>query len=131
MPIRLPLSVLLLGLAAAAGPVVANDDAAGFTRCMDAAGGVTAAMLDCIGHETRLQDARLNAEYRGTLDAVSPGQKTRLRDAQRLWVRYRDANCRFRADPDGGTLASVAAADCVRTMTTARASELARLRPQT
>ncbi len=98
---------------------------------MEAAGGVTARMLACIGDETRVQDARLNTEYRRTLTAVSKGEKTCLRDAQRLWVQYRDANCRFRADPDGGTLASVAASDCVMSMTTERASELACLRPQT
>mgnify|MGYP000875179357 CR=1 FL=1 len=132
IPSRIAVALLLVAGGSYAWSASAADDAsAGFSRCMDAGGGVTARMLDCIGTETRLQDARLNAEYRRTLAAVSPGQQTRLRAAQRLWIQYRDANCRFRADPDGGTLASVAAAECVRTMTTERASELARLRPQT
>ena len=50
-------------------------------------------------------------------------------DAQRLWLQYRDANCQFYADPDGGTAAGVAAADCVLQMTAGRARELAGLRP--
>ncbi|MFL6585366.1 MAG: lysozyme inhibitor LprI family protein [Luteimonas sp.] len=132
IPSRIAVALLLVAGCTCAGSASAADDtSAGFTRCMDAGGGVTARMLDCIGNETKLQDARLNAEYRGTLAAVSAGQQSRLRAAQRLWIQYRDANCRLRADPDGGTLASVAAADCVRMMTTERASELARLRPQT
>lgn len=131
IPSRIAITLLLAAGCSHMSPASAADDAsAGFTRCMDAGGGVTARMLDCIGNETKLQDARLNTEYRRTLAAVSSGQQTRLRAAQRLWIQYRDANCRFRADPDGGTLASVAAADCMRMMTTERASELARLQPQ-
>lgn len=134
MSIPYPLVFVLLLTTAGGHPSVAtaaDASSAGFKRCMDASGGVTAAMLDCIGNETAVQDARLNAEYRRTLAALPSGRQTDLRAAQRLWLQYRDANCGFYADPDGGTLASVAAADCVRMMTTERASELARLRPQT
>ncbi|WP_101926299.1 MULTISPECIES: lysozyme inhibitor LprI family protein [Luteimonas] len=133
MSIRLVALAAVLGAGALActSARAADDASAGFGRCMQGAGGVTADMLDCIGDETRLQDARLNTEYRDTMSAVSTGQQVRLRAAQRAWLQYRDANCRFRVDLDGGTLASVASADCVRTMTTERASELARLRPQT
>lgn len=128
-PLRTLLPAVLMALAVAhASPASAEDGSAAFTRCMDAAEGVTVDMLNCIDAEIVLQDARLNSEYRQTLASVSNGQQTRLRAAQRLWVQYRDANCAFRADPDGGTLATVMSVDCRRAMTTERADELARLR---
>ncbi|MET0328554.1 MAG: lysozyme inhibitor LprI family protein [Luteimonas sp.] len=133
-----PTSALLLGcfalVSATAAAVAAvpgeQSLSAGHGRCMKQSGGVTAKMLECIGNETRLQDARLNAEYRRTLAAVPAKRQAGLRATQRLWVQYRDANCRWHADPDGGTAAALAAADCVLTMTAARADELVRLRPE-
>jgi len=130
MSIRIPAAALLVCAAVASPHAAASEDSAAFSRCMGASGGVTVAMLDCIADETALQDARLNREYRGTMALLSAGQQTRLRAAQRLWVQYRDANCGFWADPDGGTLAGVAVADCVRMMTAERASELGRFRPE-
>ncbi|MDR6993228.1 lysozyme inhibitor LprI family protein [Luteimonas sp. 3794] len=131
-PFRSMFPLLVLAFATAhAAPAAAEDGSAGFMRCMDAAEGVTVDMLNCIDAEIVLQDARLNSEYRQTLAALTQGQQARLRTAQRLWVQYRDANCRFLADPEGGTLATVMSVDCRRQMTTERASELARLRPQT
>jgi len=128
-PLRTLFPAVLMALAIShASPAAAEDGSATFTRCMDAAEGVTVDMLNCIDAEIVLQDARLNSEYRQTLASVSNGQQTRLRAAQRLWVQYRDANCAFRADPDGGTLATVMSVDCSRAMTTERADELARLR---
>ncbi|MET0328962.1 MAG: lysozyme inhibitor LprI family protein [Luteimonas sp.] len=122
----------LLSLAVITAPVdaSASEDAPAFSRCMEASGGVTVAMLDCIAAETALQDARLNREYRDTLAMLSSGQQARLRTAQRSWVQYRDADCGFWADPDGGTAASLAVADCVRRMTAERASDVVRLRPE-
>ncbi|MCD9126925.1 lysozyme inhibitor LprI family protein [Luteimonas fraxinea] len=131
-PFRTVFPVVLLAFAMThATSAVADDASAGFTRCMDAAEGVTVDMLNCIDAETSLQDARLNSEYRRTLAAITTRQQARLRTAQRLWVQYRDANCAFLADPEGGTLATVMSVDCRRQMTTERASELARLRNQT
>ena len=128
-PLRTLFPAVLMALAIAhTSPASAEDGSAAFNRCMDAAEGVTVDMLNCIDAEIVLQDARLNSEYRQTLASVSNRQQTRLRAAQRLWVQYRDANCAFRADPDGGTLATVMSVDCRRAMTTERADELVRLR---
>jgi uncharacterized protein YecT (DUF1311 family) len=104
--------------------LAALADTKTFDACMDKAGGVTASMLDCIGAETDRQDARLNAAYKKLMGTLAPGRQASLKSAQRLWIGYRDANCAFRADPDGGTLAGVTAADCVLTMTRDRAQEL-------
>lgn len=86
------------------------------------------AMLDCLGAETRLQDARLNATYKLLMADVSAARKKQLQDAQRAWIKYRDANCGFYADPEGGTLANVSASDCMMQMTLHRAHELEMLR---
>ena len=96
----------------------------GYADCMGRSGGVTVDILDCIGAELETQDARLNGAYRSLGAGLSPARRQQLTDAQRLWIRYRDANCAFYADPDGGTLATVAANECVLRETSERASEL-------
>ena len=95
-----------------------------YHTCMDRSGGVTVEMLDCIGQELETQDARLNRAYRALGAQLSPARRQQLTAAQRLWIQYRDANCRFYADPDGGTLATVASNECVLRETSERAREL-------
>lgn len=100
----------------------------GFATCMDKSEGVTTSMLDCIAAETKAQDARLNKAYKELITQLTAKRKKQLQDAQRLWISYRDANCGFYADPDGGTMATVSAADCVMSMTAKRAIELESLK---
>lgn len=95
-----------------------------YSTCMERSGGVTAAMLDCISEELETQDARLNSAYRRLGTQLSPARKQQLTAAQRLWLQYRDANCGFYADPDGGTLSTVASNECFLRETAERAEEL-------
>ena len=95
-----------------------------FSACMASSGGVTAAMLDCIGDETTRQDLRLNSAYAELMTLLPPPRKTQLREAQRAWIKYRDAHCKFYADSDGGTMATLNASDCFRAATESRAKEL-------
>jgi len=95
-----------------------------FSACMDKSGGVTVDMLDCIGAETKRQDARLNKAYKEVMPQLSPARKKQLQDTQRAWIKYRDANCNFYADPDGGTMATVSSNDCFMSATASRAKEL-------
>ncbi|GAA5236017.1 DUF1311 domain-containing protein [Verticiella sediminum] len=101
----------------------ANESPA-YVACMDKAGGVTQGMMNCIQTEAERQDARLNAAYKALGERIGQARKDTLRDAQRAWLRYRDANCAFYDDPDGGTLARVAANVCVMRMSAQRADEL-------
>ncbi|EKV29236.1 hypothetical protein C882_0543 [Caenispirillum salinarum AK4] len=116
---------VLAALAVPAG-AVAQDD--GLTEkygaCMDASGGVTINMKECIWAEHERQDARLNAAYKHVMGLLSDDRKAALRTAQRAWIAYRDANCGFFADPMGGTLAGVLASDCMMSETAERAREL-------
>ena len=86
--------------------------------------GSTAEMVDCISAKTARWDKRMTIAYQQALrNAVSAQQHDQLRAAQRLWIQYRDANCLY-YDMGEGTIAKVDAAECVRSMTEARAREL-------
>ena len=61
----------------------------------------------------------------GLTGVVRPAaaESERLREAQRLWIRYRDANCAYYgAGP--GSIAAIEAAECLRSMTRSRTLEL-------
>ena len=119
-------SLLIAPAAAQTGTVPLS---ATFQACLDKSGGVTAEMHACISAEHERQDQLLNRNYQALVAELPPARKKQLQTAQRLWLQYRDANCHFYADPDGGTLAGIAAADCVLQMTASRARELVDLRP--
>ena len=86
----------------------------------------TLAQFECVSKETVLWDNMLNAEYqqlRGLLG--SEKKRIALRDAQRLWIKYRDADCGLaRVFYDGGTISTPIAANCVLRKTARRAIEL-------
>ena len=95
-----------------------------FNACMEKSGDTTQGMVECIGAETQRQDARLNKAYKALMANLSAERKKQLQEAQRVWIKFRDANCGFYYDPDGGSIARVNANDCVMTMTSNRAKEL-------
>ena len=98
-----------------------------YASCIDKSGGVTMGMIDCIVTETSRQDARLNRVYKKAMGALeSPERKKQLQTAQRAWIKFRDANCDFYYDPDGGSMARVSANQCVLTSTANRAQEIER-----
>jgi uncharacterized protein YecT (DUF1311 family) len=104
--------VLLVSL----GPAVAVAD----EKC----GGSTLEIVDCINADAQNWDKKLNAAYQAAMKRQSASQRERLRAAQRLWVQYRDANCRYYAMGEG-SIARIEAANCVRAMTRQRTTELA------
>lgn len=110
-----------------ASKVTANEPVHEFDACMDKSGGVTAVMLDCIGADTKRQDAALNKNYQAAIKTLSPDRRQKLIAAQRAWLAYRTAETNFTADPDGGTSAQVNSADEFRQMTAQRAEELDRV----
>ena len=95
-----------------------------FSVCMDKADGVTQNMVECIDAEIKRQDARLNKAYKALVADLNPERKKQLLEAQRAWLKFRDTNCAFYFDPEGGTIARVQAVDCMMTMTASRAKEL-------
>jgi uncharacterized protein YecT (DUF1311 family) len=131
MRAKYPTRIMFIGLAfgLAVGSVAAADRETSneYTSCLDKAGGVTVEMMDCIGAETKRQDARLNDNYKRLLSKLSANRKKALTEAQRAWISFRDANCRFYYDPDGGSLARVSASECTLNATADRAAELKQL----
>ncbi|WP_027994660.1 lysozyme inhibitor LprI family protein [Simplicispira psychrophila] len=95
-----------------------------YATCMDQSGGVTVGMIDCTTAETSRQDARLNRAYKTAMAAQSPERRKQLQTAQRAWIKFRDANCDFYNDPDGGSMARVSANQCMLTSTANRAQEI-------
>lgn len=103
----------------AAAPAAAAD------RCAAAAD--QTAMTACYEKALKTADAALNASYReieGRL-ADDPATKKRLVGAQKAWLAFRDAECRFSTSAvEGGSMAPTLTAICLQEMTAARTSEL-------
>lgn len=111
-------------LSIAAAPAVVHAAVPGSGSGSDCGqSGSTAAIVECRDAETKQWDRRLNAAYKALQQRVDAGQRQPLTAAQRLWVRYRDANCGFYAAGEGA-VSRVLAAECMRTMTRQRACEL-------
>jgi uncharacterized protein YecT (DUF1311 family) len=91
--------------------------------------GNTAEMVECLKAKTAEWDKRMNVSYQQALKGAVPKQLEQLRTAQRLWIQYRDANCLYYGLGEG-TIAQVDAAECVRSMTEARARELENVGPK-
>ena len=97
--------------------------------CIAAAKGVTFDMIDCMTAETARWDKRLNAGYKRLLAALDPGRQKALTAAEQAWIKFRDTNCDFVFDPNGGTAARMAANSCVLRMTAERALEIESYQP--
>ena len=70
----------------------------------------TAGMRSCVGTAYEQMDHRLNEVYSACLAKCSAKQKEDLKDAQRKWLAFRDAEIKLRKSTDpnaGGTLALV------------------------
>ena len=95
-----------------------------YSKCIEQSGGTDPGMLDCIGAEGERQDKRLNDVYKKLMNNLEPQRKRELQEAQRLWIKYTEANCNFYLDPDGGTAARLAASECPVLAKAARVKEL-------
>ena len=80
-----------------------------YSTCLGKSNGVTIEMINCMLAETRRQDARLNENYKRLISKLPTVRKTALVEAQRAWIKFRDANCGFYADPEGGSVARMTA----------------------
>ena len=123
MPIK---SILMAGLFLTLNTAFAAEKelSAEYSACLDKARGVTFDMIECIAAETGRQDARLNNNYQRLMSKLTSDRKKALLEAERAWIAFRDANCQFYGDPQGGTSARLSANECVLNATAQRASEL-------
>lgn len=96
-----------------------------YSVCIEKASeGPWADMFECNGDELDRQDARLNDNYKKLMSKLSRDRKKALLEAQRAWVKFRDANCDFYFDRDGGSAARLSSSNCLLETTANRAKEL-------
>jgi uncharacterized protein YecT (DUF1311 family) len=121
--------LIAFGLLLSTSPLAAADNEMSqeYKACMDRSKGVTSEMLDCMSAEFTRQDARLNENYKILMAKLSAKRKEALLEAQRAWIKFRDANCNFYYDPEGGSAAHLGGNECVLNATADRATELRNL----
>jgi uncharacterized protein YecT (DUF1311 family) len=108
------------------GPASARDrqtSGAGVANCSSAH---TQYELNvCTGRLYERADAQLNALYKKVLGRLEPAGAARLVRVQRLWLRYRDAQCSVVHDLyAGGSIQPAATNGCLRDLTEERISDL-------
>jgi uncharacterized protein YecT (DUF1311 family) len=102
----------------------------------------TLGMTACLNAEADVWDGFLNTEYWATQDWAKAADEEeaaqfpefavmaeRLREAQRAWIAFRDAECALSyAEWGSGSMRNIAHADCRMQMTAERTIELRRMR---
>ena len=74
--------------------------------------GSTPEMVDCLMAQHAHWDKQLTIAYQQAMKDAVPAQKEKLREAERAWIKYRDANCAYYASGEG-TIARIDAAICL------------------
>src|SRR5215467_10826975 len=101
-----------------------------FTQTKKKAGPCDAAqnqidMDECTGKEYKAADAALNRVYNQLMSKLEGEHKTKLKDAELAWIKYRDANCDCATFLNlGGTIYPTVNNICLTTMTNNRTKEL-------
>lgn len=96
-------------------------------QCQQAPGGdTTLGIAECVMGEHAAWDAALNREYKAARAAFQDDPAAdSLLAAQRAWIAWRDAECAFQYDRyGGGSMRTIASANCQMSMTAQRALEL-------
>ncbi|WP_274425637.1 lysozyme inhibitor LprI family protein [Chelativorans sp. YIM 93263] len=94
-------------------------------NCADAQDQAT--LNECAYDAYNTADERLNAEYKAVMKRLGDDDATKssLIAAQRAWIAYRDAECKFQASGvEGGSIYPTIRAFCLRQLTDARTQDL-------
>lgn len=118
--------LLLVVTLLTSGIAYGNEYSHSYEACMQKAFS-TLDIVTCISNEYERQDQRLNDNYQQLRSQLSSERRAQLLTAQRAWITYKEANCSFYADPEGGTMARINANSCLLSETTQRADELENL----
>lgn len=131
MPRQMLLLLLLavLPAAAIAAPTAMQIDTT-LEACLSKSEGADAKMKECLSVAYQAMDARMNAVYQLLIRQLrKPESASLLRDAQRRWLSYRDAETKFAyaADPNqGGTAQGLASVDLAYALVKERTTALER-----
>jgi uncharacterized protein YecT (DUF1311 family) len=82
--------------------------------------------MDCFSSEYEYYDHELNRLYTIQIEHLQEPNKTRLKEAQRAWINFRDKDCAYSAGPqsEGGSLWYIEYSGCMIARTKNRIREL-------
>jgi uncharacterized protein YecT (DUF1311 family) len=114
----------LFALFAVASLLASNATWAAQPDCMNTAT-TQSAMNECAGKKLQESDQQLNAAYRALLGKVSKQGADQLRQTQRAWLAWRDAQCTFETmGTRGGSVNPMVHAMCMDDLTRQQAKRL-------
>jgi len=118
------MKTIILGFALFATGFLAVEPA--FAQDQLCAGAETRVELDeCLVHQLRVAETHLEQAYQALRFDLDSGAKGRLLKSQRLWVKFRDAECTRVMDyAGGGTIASTLYLSCMLELTDRRIGDL-------
>ncbi len=120
---------LCASAALATEPSVDADYSKTFSACMDAAGGSTLPMRDCMSAEHDRWDKALNQAYRARMASRDGAAKVRLSDEERAWLKSTARKCDHAGDDEaGGSLQGIDIDQCYLDETIRRTLYLRALR---
>ena len=87
-----------------------------------------ASLNECAGKDFKAADDQLNALYKQAQDRLAhpatPDAKALLTEAQRAWIAFRDAECKFRSsDSEGGSIYPMTVLGCRTEITLKRVAD--------
>lgn len=84
-----------------------------------------AALDDCVGGDSARADDVLNLLYKQVMGRLDNDGKQGLRDAQRAWLKFRDAHCAFIGSAvGGGSAEAMVVGGCLADVTNQRSMQL-------
>ena len=109
----LAVAALLAPAIAGAAPKVDRYYSKTYNDCMEAAGGSTMPMRDCMAAEYQAWDKQLNAVYQALIASGAAPEKVKLRDDERAWLKRTKQKCDHAGDDEqGGSLQGVEIDQC-------------------
>jgi uncharacterized protein YecT (DUF1311 family) len=79
----------------------------------------------CADKDYRKADAELNRAYKAAIAGEDGDAQKLLREAQRDWIKFRDAECAYEAAPNqGGSIYPMVYSGCLTELTRARTKEI-------
>jgi len=84
-------------------------------------------MNECAGKQYAALDAELNRQYKAQMSYLkTPAQKKALREAQKKWIAFRDADCLYQVGrrEDSGSIWPLAQSQCLADQTKVRVEQL-------
>lgn len=118
--LSLAISSVLIALSVSAS----EGYTASYELCITKAEGETSGLANCSNEELSRQDARLNKAYKTAISVISTENKQKLLSSQRIWIKFRDADCGIYYSLTGGTMDILNGSGCELSMTRERAEAL-------